>query len=680
MITRKALRWGALVALGLGGACGTDPAPTPAVTARMDFTRPSFFAAPFPSQDLASPTGGFDLSSYPNPHGNLFVQQITALIARDAKGFATTGGTFITFTGDLDPTSLPDLAGSTQPDASVALVGVQPATPDYGRRYPIWVSFNSDAGALAEDHILSLVPLQGIALRPNETYAAIVTSKAHDTTGRAIAPAAELTSLVRGERPKGLSDAAFLQYTSALAVLGSLGQDANELAALAVFTTGDPTAEMLSATDFAVKTPPPKLDVPIAKTDQYDGYCVYQTQISIPDYQQGQEPFTNTGGEWTFDAQGNPIVAQVEPATVIVTVPRAPMPPSGYPMMVMIRTGGGGDRPLVDRGVQAVHNGPPITPGSGPAMEIAKEGYAGASIDGPHGGVRNITHDDEQFLMFNVSNGQALRDNVRESALEIAVFEHLLRTLTFDASDCPGVSPAMVHFDTSKFALMGHSMGATIAPLVLATDPAFKGAVLSGAGASWIENIVYKQDPVPLRPLLEVLLGYSAEHRVLTRGDPVLTLIQWAIEPADPLVYARSLIEEPRSGESPRQILMEQGIVDHYILPPIANGISLSLGLDLAGTELDTTSPELMMQPELTPLASVIQFSNRRAIGFPATANVSPNVTAIVVQHPADGIEDGHEVMFQTAPPKVEYRCFLASLAQGGAARVPDGTVATSCP
>jgi pimeloyl-ACP methyl ester carboxylesterase len=399
----------------------------------------------------------------------------------------------------------------------------------------------------------------------------------------------------------------------------------------------------------------------------------------MPDYQSGTPPFDTQGGDWAFDAQGHAIVQRLEPAHVVLTVPRAPMPAAGYPLLVMIRTGGGGDRPLVDRGVQAKTGGAAITPGTGPAMELAGVGWAGASIDGPHGGLRNVTNADEQFLMFNVANGAALRDNVRESALEIAVFERVLEGLTFDTSDCPGAS-ATSKFDATRVALMGHSMGATIAPLTLAVEPSFRGAVLSGAGASWIENVLYKEHPVAVRPLIELLLGYTSAHRALVRGDPVLTMMQWALEPADPMVYTRLVLQEPAQGETPRQILMEQGIVDHYILPPIANGMSLSLGLDLAGAELDLTHPELVARPELTPLASVLGYSGRKKIALPASANVSKDVTAIVVQHLEDGIEDGHEVMFQTDAPKREYRCFLQSLAQGGAARVPDGNVPGPCP
>ena len=42
--------------------------------------------------------------------------------------------------------------------------------------------------------------------------------------------------------------------------------------------------------------------------------------------------------------------------------------------------------------------------------------------------------------------------------------------ITFDVSDCPGADPA-VHFDADHLALMGHSMGAWIAPLAASVWP-----------------------------------------------------------------------------------------------------------------------------------------------------------------------------------------------------------------
>jgi hypothetical protein len=90
------------------------------------------------------------------------------------------------------------------------------------------------------------------------------------------------------------------------------------------------------------------------------------------------------------------------------------------------------------------------------------------------------------------------------------------------------------------------------------------------------------------------------------------------------------------------------------------------VGLDLAGGSLDAKTPELAA---FTPAESVLDLVGRRSIALPASENVmSPSgerVTAVVVQHAEDGLEDGHEVAFQTDAPKRQYRCFLASLAKG---------------
>jgi hypothetical protein len=251
-----------------------------------------------------------------------------------------------------------------------------------------------------------------------------------------------------------------------------------------------------------------------------------------------------------------------------------------------------------------------------------------------------------------------------------------------DVSDCPGASVGsggVAKFDASHVALMGHSMGATIAPLVVANEPNFSALVLSGAGASWIENILYKLQPLAVKPDFETLLGYAQLHRSLTETDPVLTLFQWAEEPADPLVYTRKFGAIADATSTPRNILMEQGIVDHYIMPPIANATSLSLGLDLAGTPLDATTPEIANLPSLE---SELVYSGAQQIALPVASTQSHEQsgrTAVVIQHPSDGIEDGHEIVFQTDPPKREYRCFLLS-SLTGTPRVPaPGDVLGAC-
>ena len=320
--------------------------------------------------------------------------------------------------------------------------------------------------------------------------------------------------------------------------------------------------------------------------------------------------------------------------------------------------------------MRAVAGGTP-TPGTGPAMEFAQVGWAGVSWDGPHGGPRNVSMGDEQFLMFNVANPTALRDNVRQSALEAARMFDVASALRVDVSDCPGALAAdgSATVQIEPTVLMGHSMGATIAPLALAVEPRFRGAILSGAGGSYIANVLHKLRPLAVAPLGLLLVGYSGSGRTFREDDPALALLQWAVESSDPQVYGRHVIDEPLAGE-PRSVLIIQGITDHYILPPIANAVTLSLGLDLGGEALDQSTPELRA---FTSLVDLLPLRAAAVRAFPIAGN-RRGATAVVAQLPGDALEDGHEAAFQTAEPKRLYRCFLQSLAAGHPAIVGPGT------
>lgn len=652
----------------LSAACSSEAEPGAEAGTRVfaDYTLAGgFFAAPFPDASRLRADGHPDLSSFPNPTASVFVEKMRALLERDARGFATTAGVFFSLDAALDPAESASFAASVSPDARIFLVDVDDASPARGVRVPVRVSFAEDAGPFAAPNLLSVVPLQGIPLRPSTRYAAVVSREVRDASGARLAVPGSLRQLLRGQAPEGMSAAAFDEHRAALVALEDLAVPGESLAGVAVFTTDDPARDLRAVRDAMLAAPLPALLAPFSAKEVFADFCVLEGQLEMPVFQAGTPPFKESGGAWQL-ADGKPVLQGHEKARIVVTLPRKSMPAAGFPVVIMSRTGGGGDRPLVDRGVRGP-DGKALAPGTGPALQFARAGYAGVSVDGPHGGLRNVTQGDEQFLMFNVTNPDALRDNVRQSAAEIALQAHVLAELSIDAASCPGLvtggGPAKL--DTGTLALMGHSMGATIAPLVLAIEPKFRAGILSGAGGSMIENVLHKQKPVPVKGFAELLLGVAGKHS-LTEADPALSLFQWASEPSDPPAYARAVVREPLEG-APRHVLMLQGIVDHYIMPSIANAASLSLGLDLAGTALDAETAELADHPHL---ADFLVYSGRSAVELPVSGNVAKQTTAVVVQHAEDGVEDGHEVMFQTEAPKHQYQCFLESLL-GGVPRVP---------
>lgn len=612
----------------------------------MDFTRAGgFYSAPFPSEELRKPDGHLDLSGFPGRGKAAVIDAALGLLSSDARGFASTAGIFFAATAPLDPLTLPTATQSLTEAATVYLVDVDPASPLRGHRTPIDVTFLEDGGRFGAPNLLTLLPYQGVPLRPATLYAAVVTTRVHDDARRALTLAPSLRTLLAHGAPAGLSGRALAEFQTAFAVL----KNPTELAAITVFRTDSPMAGMAAVRD-AILDEHPTPNSPLAAAEVFASYCVYQSTIDLPQYQAGTPPYANGGGTWVFDSAGRAVRQRYDRANLVVTLPTTPMPAGGFPTVVFSRTGAGGERPLVDRGV---HVDGQAIPGSGPALEFARAGFAAISIDGPLGGLRNPSHGDEQFLIFNPTNPGAIRDNLRQSAAELILTAHLLDGLTVDASHCAGLANPSVRFDTATLALFGHSMGATIAPLALAFEPRFKAAILSGAGGSWIANLIHKQKPLPVRHITEFMLGYTERWFTVTEGDPGLSLLQWAAESADPPVYGALV-----GG----QVLMFQGIADHYILPPMANASSLSMGLDLAGAELDVASSELKA---FAPFRDVAAFSGRAVVKYPVEGKVKT-----VVQHLGDGVEDGHEIVFQTASPKYQYRCFLSTYAKGRA-RVP---------
>ena len=143
----------ALLLLALAGCSAND------TTLAMSFDRAAFWDAPFPSDDLRRADGTIDLSRFPNPTNIDFVEQLRALIGRDARGFALAGGVFFRASAAIDPASLPDVTRSIAADAPVFLVGLD-AGPDFLRRIPVDVAFTADAGPFGDRNLLSLLPIQ----------------------------------------------------------------------------------------------------------------------------------------------------------------------------------------------------------------------------------------------------------------------------------------------------------------------------------------------------------------------------------------------------------------------------------------------------------------------------------------------------------------------------------------
>ncbi|HBQ17508.1 MAG TPA: hypothetical protein DEF51_42395 [Myxococcales bacterium] len=582
----------------------------------------SLYAHPWPDERLRDDDGRPQMERFPTGTGTpLLPQSLEGL--RDARGFGTASGIFFPMDRALDRAVIPTPEESLEPGSVIALIDVDRSSPDFGRRVAIDTRQQDDAGPFGGRHLLALLPYPGQPLAPETLYAAVVTDGARFADGSALLASTE-----------PLPTDAHVEATHALETLGLPRQ---RIAALAVFRTDDPTRGMRDGVAWAVAHEVPTISTP-QMIETHDTFCVFRAEVEMPVHQAGEPPYMSEGG-WVWTEDGGLARVATMTSRVFVTVPRRDL--DRYPSAVFIRTGGGGDRPLLDRGPRDATGH--ADPGTGPAVEMAKAGYVGLSVDGPLGGARNLAAWDEQQAIFNALNPIALRDNVRQSALELVLFARAIEPLRFDASACEGAARE-VRLDPRPV-LIGHSMGATIAPVAAAFEPRFRALILSGAGASWIRQVIHKQSPLPLRHWASVLAGYWP-HRELDEHDPLLSLVQWAGEPADPMVYGRHL--------SDRDILVFQGVLDTYIPPPIANPFALSLGLDLAGAALDGPFTS-------RPLTRDMALVGGRHLPAGLRANQGAR-TRVTVQLAEDGLEDGHEVMFQRPGARAMLTRFLRDM------------------
>jgi hypothetical protein len=155
---------------------------------------------------------------------------------------------------------------------------------------------------------------------------------------------------------------------------------------------------------------------------------------------------------------------------------------------------------------------------------------------------------------------------------------------------------------------------------------------------------------------------------------------------------------------------MVQGLVDHYIRPPIADVMTLGEGLDLAvGPNAcyedafcdrlpvygDLASPDYPSLPCLLPLSGRSVRTAPLAGNVPWPSNVpmpagrTGGLTAVVVQHRIDEnreelgqtcVVDGHETIYENTLARHQYTCFLDDFAHDLPPRVrASGGEFTSC-
>jgi hypothetical protein len=303
--------------------------------------------------------------------------------------------------------------------------------------------------------------------------------------------------------------------------------------------------------------------------------------------------------------------------------------------------------------------GPPEeAPGHGPALNLARRGFATSGTAGPLTAER-VGEDAAGggFALYNVINPVAFRDNFYQSVFELVAFRNLVETLRIDPEECPGVDASAAPDGGIRFdpvVIMGQSLGSYLAGMVAALDRRYRGAILTGAGGSWIEFPSGTNTPVDLDAALKLLVGLPVGES-LDRYHPVLALFALAMGPVDNTLYVPRLWRDPGDAD-PVHVLVIEGDEDVYIGPGLQRALVTAAGVDLVGDDVG---------PEQDRIMDAILLADGTSLPPPVAGNRrfrDRPVTAGVVRYAPLSPGRGHDVTFDLTAPKHQYECFVETL------------------
>jgi pimeloyl-ACP methyl ester carboxylesterase len=611
------------LALVLLAACGSD-ATTTAYFKISD--RTEFYELPYPNDYWRKADGHPDLSQFPT--NSLIAMNVKIIAERDLDGFGKNAAIFARFSAPLDEASLPDPAASLTDDASVYLVNVDPASPDHGQKTPVIVKFHPEKTQTQGDNRLAVRPYPGFPLDDGTTYALVITNRVHGADGGSISRDSDFSALV-GSGGDAKAKTAFAPLFTYLDEAG--GDERADVVSATVFTTQHATSFGPAIRKGVLATPAP-VATDVVQASMGAAYFVFTGNYSAPNFQAGEAPYQNEGGEITIGTDGAAVVTHMESLRFALSVPPGATPATGFPIAIYSHGTGGDWKSFLDDGTGA---------------QLAAQGIATISMDQVLHGPRNPAGTSPEVAFFNFNNPVAGRDNPLQGAADALSQHRLALGLTITDSN-----NRVIKFDPNRVFFFGHSQGGLTGPAYIAFDPDLKGAVLSGTGGTFYLSLLTKTEPLNFPDLVETLI----RDQPIDEDNPSLALAQMALERSDGVNYAPLMVRKPPAGVPPKNIFQTEGFTDHYSPNAVIEAFATAIGGDI------------VQLPDTKELEGMT-LRGRTVKPAPFTDNVD-NVTAVLAQYKQAGTSDGHFVVFDVASAKKQSSQFLGTLAATGQATV----------
>ena len=637
-------------------------------------TPATFWDQPFPSDLRLTSTGAPDMTGfYVKAPGSIGDQVRESIAYR--RGWAQMPIAWFRFDGALaDRVETDAIAAAI--DAPFLLVDVDASSAERGMLFPV-VAKTLVPDSFAPAHLLALAPHPGIVLREHTRYAFVVRAAANDAAGAPLHPASVIAARAAGKTPAGANGAALAALDASLwETLDTIGVARTGVVNATVFTTGDVVGDLASLSTGLIAKHPAAISNP--RLDPDDGahpdFCEVKIDLSLPQFVTGTEPW-NTEGRFVLGTDGLPVKQGDRVVPAVLTIPRAAMPATGFPLLLYLHGTAGVHDEVVDASKSTV-TGVDGPKGEGPAMWYAREGVAAAGSALPVSPDRVPGAGELTYLNFaNLGNFTFLfRQGVIEQRMYLgALLGYHLPTAVL--SSCAGVTlpggATDVFFDPDRVFVGGQSQGGMYTNFIGAVDPRPKGFIPTGAGGLWNLMIVTSSQFADQLPLIGNLLG---TNETLTFLHPSLGSFALAWETSEPVVFAPHLGRRPLPGYPVRPVYEPVGRGDRYFGAPIYDAISTAYGNKEAG---DVLWDSMQSSLALEGLDGIVPYP----VSNDVISETGVPYTGVVVQYDGDGIVNAHAIYRQRDEVIFQYRCFLRSLIDTGTAVVPaPAPLGSACP
>jgi hypothetical protein len=606
----------------------------------FDPSSASFWGNPLPSELRRQEDGTLNLEKWPGEKTELIKMWLTSIDDR-VRGWGVSSGAFFPLNAAIDVNSLPtDVSDSLQGESAVQLIDVTVDSKEYGRRFPVKATFTTDTVPYRPTNLLAVTLMPGFVMRPNTTYAVILTDVIKDTAGQPIGRSKAFHNALLETKDADAKAVAALKPL--IDYVKREKRNTAKIVGATVFTTIDVDSALVRLATWAETLPVPTLENAFVKADEHPDFTVYTTRYLVPQVQTGIKPGYGRI-QWNADKTA-PIQKGTQSVRLVISIPKKPMPAAGYPLMVYFHGSGGEYREVIDRGPLPLTGTRPTLPdpppGSGPAAWLGRRGISTLGFDFPLHGDRESPPDTSGLKLYNLFGDiDSTIDNFTVAAFEAIYLSRLLETIRVQTPN------GEAKFDVQHLSAMGHSMGSTLGIPISTVSTRYKGFIFSGAGGLLLEVATETTYPVKLRDALQLFLGFE-DNQVLDRNHPLLHAFQSLWDFVDPVAKARHVAKEPLPNQNPKPYFLPQGLIDGYFNPGAQTAIGGALGTTIVGEEL---------HPQLPQTLRLDGRGNQPS--YPLKNNLN-GVTAGTVMKKVP-FELGHYIAFDTEDIRSQLACFV---------------------